>query len=158
MTAPLRCKYSGHSDCRRGAVYVHRRYESRLGAVVTKAKRKVPREFDYHIVKYDYQSESVSFIQCLDFDTAPEPAVGQIVSVRWYGTTHKRQPPCDPEIYHHKWLFVDDDYDGFDVEESKQRSLRWSSLEGVDRRRIGRKGYWERCILPRLVDEYEEDE
>ena len=35
------------------------------------------------------------------------------------------EPPSDPYIYHHKWLFVADDYDGFDVEESKARSGAW---------------------------------
>jgi hypothetical protein len=45
---------------------------------------------------------------------------------------------------------VADDYEGFDVEESKQRSRRQLSLEGVDRRRIGRRSYWVEKVLPRL--------
>jgi len=56
----------------------------------------------------------------------------------------------DPYIYHHKWLFVADDYGGFDVDESKRRSLAWMSLPDIDKSRIGRKSYWEDHVLPRL--------
>ena len=47
-----------------------------------------------------------------------------------------------PQIYHHKWLFVTDDYPGFDVEESKNRSRKWVSLPNIDYSRIGYKKFW----------------
>ena len=58
--------------------------------------------------------------------------------------------PADPYIYHHKWLFVDDDYRGFNVEESKVRSQHWIGLGDVDRSRIGRESYWNEQVIPRL--------
>jgi len=48
------------------------------------------------------------------------------------------------------WRFVADDYAGFDVAASKQRSLTWMALEGIDKTRIGRKSYWVKLVIPRL--------
>ena len=78
--------------------------------------------------------------------------IAAIVVVRADGTVERRSLPADPYIYHHKWLFVAEDYAGFDVEESKRRSQQWIALEGVDRSRIGRKRYWEQHVVPRLND------
>jgi hypothetical protein len=63
------------------------------------------------------------------------------------------EPPNDPYIYHHKWLFVADDYDGFDVEESKARSDAWLALPEVDKSRIGRACYWHTHVVPRLDEQ-----
>jgi hypothetical protein len=46
--------------------------------------------------------------------------------------------------------FVADDYDRFNVEESRVRSQQWISLPNVDRSRIGRKSYWEQQVVPRM--------
>ena len=59
---------------------------------------------------------------------------------------------ADPYIYHHKWLFVTDDYSGFNVEASKERSRLWLGLDGVDKKRSGRKSYWVNNVLPRIQD------
>ena len=58
------------------------------------------------------------------------------------GNVRRRKQPRDPEINHHKWLFVEDDYEGFGVEASQQRSITWSALDDVDRSRIGKASYW----------------
>ena len=114
------------------------------------AKKHLPENVSYHVVKLNQRTGAVSFIQCADFDTAPEPTVGDMVTIDAEGNSRHRSQSRDPEIYHHKWLFVADDYTGFNVQQSKQRSLAWSALEGVDRRRIGRKSYWDESVLPRL--------
>jgi hypothetical protein len=87
-----------------------------------------------------------------DFDTAPEPTIGTIIAVKTDGSCRRTAAPSDPFIYHHKWLFVDDDYDGFDVEESKRRSVAWLALPDVDKSRIGRRSYWRQHVEPRLSD------
>ena len=43
-----------------------------------------------------------------------------------------------------------DDYSGFSVEESRNRSIAWMGLENVDKSRIGRKGYWIEHVAPLL--------
>ncbi len=133
------------------AVYVHREYEERLGATVEWAKRHLPEAYDYNVVKLNQRNDSVSFILCPSFDLDPEPAITAIIVVSADGVTQRRTTPTDPYIYHHKWLFVDDDYRGFDVEESKARSQQWISLGDVDRSRIGRESYWQEHVIPRLT-------
>ena len=53
-------------------------------------------------------------------------------------------------IYHHKWLFVDDDYKGFNVEESKRRLAAWLVLPDVNKSRIGRRNSWQTHVVSRL--------
>jgi hypothetical protein len=133
-----------------GAVYVHRQYQHLLGTAVEIAAARLPPGFDYTIVKVHRRTGAVSFIHSPDFDTAPEPTVGEICIVRPEGKLQTRRQLSDPYIYHHKWLFVADDYAGFDVEGSKRRSEQWLSLQGVDRRRIGRRSYWISKVVPRI--------
>lgn len=133
-----------------GAIYVHRQYEDVLPGQVVVAKELLTLAFTYTVVKYDLKQEVTSFIKCIDFDCADEPTVGESVSVKKDGSVKHRRPPDDAYIYHHKWLFVMDDYKGFDIEESKRRSRLWLKLDGVDSRRIGRKSYWVKNVLPRI--------
>lgn len=133
------------------AVYVHRDYEAVLGASVEWAKRHLPNHYEYTVVKLNQRNDSVSFIYCPDFDTAQEPSITAIVIVNADGLARRRLTLEDPFIYHHKWLFVADDYPGFDVAESKARSRLWIALGDVDRSRIGRKSYWDQFVVPRLT-------
>jgi hypothetical protein len=132
-----------------GSVYVHRQYEDRLGPTVALAKRWLPAGYDYDVVKYNRRTEAVSFIQCPEFDVEPEPSMVGVVTVRADGTLQRRAVSGGPPIYHHKWLFVGDDYSGFDVEESKRRSAAWLVLADVDKSRIGRRCYWQTHVVPR---------
>jgi hypothetical protein len=130
---------------------VHRDYEAVLGDSVEWAKRHLPNQFEYTVVKLNQRNDSVSFMYCPDFDTAHEPSITAIVIVNADGLARRRLTPEDPFIYHHKWLFVADDYPGFDVAESKARSRLWIELGDVDRSRIGRKSYWDQFVVPRLT-------
>ena len=136
-----------------GAVYVHRQYESLLPEAVQKAKAAIPSTFTYTIVKYALSDETVSFIQSEDFDASNEPIVGDLYTVSAYGSATFRRQSADPWIYHHKWLFVADDYQGFDVEASKDRSRQWLAIDDIDFHRIGKKSFWEKHVVPRLVAE-----
>ncbi len=140
------------------AVYVHRDYETHLGDVVEWAKRHLPAKYDYTVVKLNQHNDSVSFIYCPGFDTEHEPAIAGIVVVNADGQVQRRSLPADPYIYHHKWLFVADDYSGFDVAASKERSEVWIKLADVDRSRIGRRNFWEQNVVPRIVGPTENHE
>ncbi|MEO2013883.1 MAG: hypothetical protein ABGZ53_05880 [Fuerstiella sp.] len=135
-----------------GAVYVHRSYQHLLPVAVRDATPSIPDGFDYTVVKYQLKTETVSFIVSDDFDSADEPAVGDVYTVKSDGASTFRRQSKDPWVYHHKWLFVADEYTGFDVEAAKERSRLWMSLDNIDFRRIGKKSYWEEHILPRLKD------
>lgn len=134
-----------------GAVYVHKVYQHVFPDPFEKAKKALPPDFEYTVVKYDLFTDAVSFIQSDDFDSTAEPTVGDLHTIRPDGTCTFRRKLSDPWIYHHKWLFVLDDYSGFDVEKSKARSMEWLRLPDIDFTRIGRKSFWEQNVLNRLV-------
>jgi hypothetical protein len=132
-----------------GEVYCHKQYEDQFpGDVLAAAKVKLPEDFDYQVVKYNPKNNAFSFIKSNDFDSDPEPSVNGGMVVKADGTT-KRFGDCG-WIYHHKWMWVADDYTGFDVQESKLRSLEWASLPGVDRTRIGQRKFWNTNVIPLL--------
>ena len=70
----------------------------------------------------------MSFIKSDDFDSAPEPTVGDSVKVGIDGSTKVTKALKDPWIWHHKHQWVGDDYKWFAVEKSKKRSEAWKPL------------------------------
>lgn len=133
-----------------GSVYLHRDYVDYLPNDIQEIYKKVDIPNEWNIIKYDKKSGNVSLILSPDFDDVPEPHVASGTVIKPDGTTKFIKGSTDPWIYHHKWLFVDDDYQGFDVDESKERSRVWMSLDDIDYSRIGKKSFWEREVLPRL--------
>lgn len=104
---------------------------------------------DSIVVRYDTKTEDVCFIESADFNESDEPIVGRSLLLRGNKPPKLTTPSEDPLIYHHKWMFVKDDYQGFDVEQSKQRSIWWKSQMGKDRylsNRIGRLSFWQSWI------------
>ena len=150
ITLPKRSKQFGVGKEIGGNVYAHRQYETVLGERVQTAAGLIPIDFNYTIIKLNLATQGVTFVVSPDFDEADEPIVGRYILVREDGTTLERNQLNDPYIYHHKWLMVKDDYSGFDVAESKRRSALWLSLKNVDKSRIGRKGYWDNEVIPRI--------
>lgn len=147
---PLRCPKYGVGKRMGHALYIHKEYEELLGQELLNAKSNLPPGFVYTVVKCNESNGNLSFVQCPDFDVADEPAIGEYVVVKGDGTVSFRGALLDPYIYHHKWLFVAEDYRGFDVAKSRARSLAWLSLANIDKARIGRRGYWREHVLPRL--------
>jgi len=56
----------------------------------------------------------------------------------------------EKKIWHHKWTFVDDDYRGFDVDASFNRSKAWLKIPDINFNVIGHKHIWERDYVPRI--------
>ena len=148
---PIRSRRYGVGKEIGGAVYLHRQYEHCLGTVIEKAKTHLPADFDYVVVKYHIASGYVSFLHSPDFDFSHEPTVGEGWLVYPDGNLKHFRQQADPFVYHHKWLFVTDDYLGFDTSDSQIRSMKWMALSPpVDFTRIGRKSYWESFVIPRV--------
>lgn len=133
-----------------GALYLHRDYESVLPQDVLQTAQQSLDGFDYNIVKYVPKTDAITFIQSPDFDSADEPMVGPGMLVKTDGSSKIIKPLADPWIYHHKWLWVKDDYPGFDVNKSKERSMAWMSLPDIDYARIGKKSFWEKNVVPHI--------
>ena len=70
-----------------------------------------------HIVRFDI---------CDGFLTEREPVVGQMVFVDT--ETGEIWNKYNSQIYHHKWLWVPEDYEGFDVQASYEWSRHWLGL------------------------------
>ena len=79
-------------------------------------------DFKYNCVMYDSKSGNVRFDEAPDFDTAREPIVGDTLTVKPDGTTKRGHSNY---IWHHKWIWVKNDYKGFDVNKSKAWSQKW---------------------------------
>ena len=111
-------------------LYFHKQYADKVipQDILSRAEavlaEKYP-DFQYNCIKYDLNTYTVSFQEAPDFDTAREPMVGNYVSVFPDGKTRKGHSDY---IWHHKWLWVQDDYRGFDVEASFQWSQKWLSI------------------------------
>lgn len=106
--------------------------------------------FDFQIIKYNAKKNQYSFIQSPDFDTSNEPIVGNIVVIDGEKNLRFIKQKKDPQIYHHKWNFVADDYPGFSVTDSVQRSIDWKSKVGNNKEissRIGTKSFWDNLLI-----------
>ena len=128
-------------------IYIHRQYRGEIVPpdVWHHALTVLDGEPDgYTGIRYNRKTRELTFQWSPDFDTNPEPTLGRSLSVRPDGTVKKTYPQKDPMIWHHKWLWVKDDYSGFDVEESKARSKQWEShVTKNEKRRIGRESFWD---------------
>ena len=148
---PKRCAKYGVGKRIGGSVYVHFHYEYVLGEPLSSAKLRLPSDFEYTVVKYNETNGNFSFIHCPDFDTADEPATGDYAVVKSDGSTKYFKALVDPYIYHHKWLFVAEDYTGFNIRASVERSVAWMSLPDIDKTRIGIASYWNSRVVPGLM-------
>lgn len=104
---------------------------------------------------------AVTFCYSPDWKTATEPECGPMYGVKGLNTGNHSfweiQPPSVPYIYHHKWMFVNDDYTGFDIKEAKAWSEVWENHDVVRalmadksenfRLQIGKKDYWQAKVL-----------
>ena len=133
-----------------GAIYLHKDYSSFLPdqTGLRKAEKIALTNGmkDYNVIKAS-KDGTYTFVKSLDFDTADEPTVGTYLTVKPDGSFKNGYSNA---IWHHKWLWVMDDYAGFDVAESKERSRKWLSLPGVDFNRIGNKEYWNTNVVPKI--------
>lgn len=147
-----------------GCIYMHismrTKVDEKIKNMIADAERvfrKVIGMKDFmevEIVKVDVKNNKVSFIKSPDWDTAREPLVGDayMIDLNENAPLRKRTVKITKskgQIYHHKWMFVADDYQGFDIEESKKWSEKWQSVIPAERgikSRIGYKKYWDEYL------------
>lgn len=99
---------------------------------------------DYEVIKYDSKTNKVSLIASPDWEDAYEPIVGDSLVHDLNDGSDKfiKGRTKNFQIYHNKWMFVADDYDGFDIDEAKERTAAWSSIPNLDKKRIGNQDFW----------------
>jgi len=137
-----------------GELYVHKSSENVI-PTITSAKAKLPKDYNYDVVKYNDKDKIVSFIKVPEFNTVNEPLATTGLKVFSDGTIKNININ---QIYHHKWLFVDDSYKGFNVADSIERSLAWLPLRKNNKIKnfkwasIGKQEAWDKVIpfIPKL--------
>ena len=134
------------------AVYVHKTAIDQLKEDFQQAYLIAERVnldgFEYDIIKWDYDRMMVTFISSPDWDTASEPLVGDAIRV-CLTTGEVKKLRSRGQIYHHKHQFVNEDYTGFDIEESKNWSKLWTSVLPATREmnnRIGYRKHWNNIV------------
>ena len=145
MKLPKRSKEFGVGKYIGGCTYVHKSCQKVFVDKGIKGFIKELNGFKYDVIKYNHKQGSFSFIQCSDFNSAHEPSLGKVLLVKFNDgeySTKLMNELKDPWIYHHKWLFVFDNYKGFNVEESVSRSEEWMSIENIQYNRIGKHSFW----------------
>lgn len=130
------------------SIYIHKNYVNDVISDDLYNKFLIHvKNFQFNILKIKKDFTSITFINSKNFDTADEPSLYESMKVDITGNTkYAKYDEFNPPIYHHKWLFVKDDYKNFDVEKSKQRSQEWLSKKDIDFTRIGYKKYWDNWI------------
>jgi len=136
-----------------GERYIHKSYEHLLPQdELTTAKSKLPDGFKYDVVKHNHKEGTFSFIHSHDFDSNPEPTVGDSVKVHKDGRTTLTKKSTDPKIYHGKEDMVGRDYSGFDVDKAKERSTKyrkWIQSNGGKEvsSRMGTSSKWNSLVV-----------
>lgn len=113
-----------------GQIYLHKDYAldvipKDVWEKALKVLADTNSDFKYNCVMYDAKTGNVRFDEAPDFDTAREPVVGNTLTVKPDGTT---KAGYSKYIWHHKWIWVKNDYQGFDVNESKAWSQKWLGI------------------------------
>ena len=97
---------------------------------------------DFDIVKFDSKTKNVSLIRCSTWDTLNEPIVED--SYCFHPDFSYKVIKGGTKVYHNKWQFVSDNYQGFDVGEAKLRTQEWNKIPNIKglKSKIGNKDYW----------------
>ena len=97
----------------------------------------------FDIIKYDGKTHNISLIKCPTWNFLWEPVVGDSYCFR--NLNNYKVIKGGSKVYHNKWMFVADDYTGFDVQASKRRTeMLENTIENYDKMksRIGNISVW----------------
>ena len=109
------------------------------------------------IVKYDVKQHKLSLIESPNWNYTFEPFVGTsyVWNLNGNDSGYKVIQPrkTNPQIYHQRYLFVDQNYNGFDVEADFQRRKYYEQfLTKEDVKRIGNYDYWKQFCERQGID------
>ncbi|CAL9956526.1 hypothetical protein VPHD480_0018 [Vibrio phage D480] len=129
-----------------GALYLHINYvpeefKERVAEARTLLSIENP-TFCPNVVRIDYKKSTIAFYESTEFDHVQEPAAGKmiVVDVAERKVAKARQVN---QIWHHKWLWVGDDYNGFNVSQSYDRSIQWLDHDDIPFTKIGSRKNWQ---------------
>ena len=100
--------------------------------------------FPYEIIKFD--RGNISLIECDTWNILNEPIVGDSHLYKLDGTI--KLIKGNKMVYHSKELFVNSNYDGFDINKAKQRTIEWNNIPNIKslKNKIGYKDFWYKLL------------
>lgn len=131
LKGSLISRYKNNVGKRIGSqIYVHKDYADEIipKKVLENAKKYLKNyddTFEYNSIMFDVYTHVIRFDESPDFDKAREPHVGKYITIHPDGKIGRVGKSSS--IWHHKWLWVKDDYKGFDIQKSKEWSKAWTS-------------------------------
>jgi hypothetical protein len=136
-----------------GNTYVHKDYASQVIPAEmldasNNAFQSAGLDWKPNAYSYNPRTRTVRLDEAPDFDTAREPRVGRYLSVtldEQGNVSGTRQGKSD-SIWHNKWMWVGDDYKGFDVAASKRWSEAWKSKMPKGTVASGSKAVWDKQL------------
>jgi hypothetical protein len=143
----------------KGKIYVHRDYTEGVvpADVIAKALYIIKQgghKDDYTYVRYDPETPRVVMLGwCTGWDTFNEPVISKTITVDTWNRSSLLSPAStNPQIIHGKHLFVNEDtaYEGFDVEEARERFNSYQNADWLDRLRMGRLNWWRDNAIDKL--------
>ena len=138
-------------------IYFHKNYVRLFPQKLQDAIKFLPKHLEFNIIKYNSKDETASFILSPDFDEAYHPTIVQSAKV---DLNNNGKPlkiyryKNNLKIYHHRWVFVKDDYKGFDVKKDKKWSALWSKVPRLNHLKYGTLENWTTHTLPRILAYY----
>ena len=153
-----------------GCVYIHKSELKRIGMpCVANIVSHAPPNTHYEVLKIRLTHgtvTSVSLINSPDWTTSNEPIIDGCLKISIDNDSNVTINQCSVRknnalIYHHKWLFVSEDSNLFDLHHSMLRSIEWlsiSSKTNLNKSKIGGVNFWdnwlfENNISPRIPQE-----
>ena len=128
-------------------IYVHKSAIHQLGENANFVEKVIKIiDFPYDIIKFDTKTKNITLVQCEEFDKVHEPIVGDCLLIK-YNEEKVKLIKSKGQIYHKKYLFVDKDYTGFDIEAEKNRAEKYDNMlkKHPDKKiksKIGYKNKW----------------
>jgi hypothetical protein len=130
-------------------IWFHKNYAKKYGYDIEEI------DYKYNIVKVNTYNNNITLLYSPDFDLSDEPYIESYMNIMTKEI--KSMSIKNKVIYHHKWMFVEDDYNSFSLTGAKLRSELW--LKNLDlyikqkklnkkdiMRRIGYQNYWTKLI------------
>lgn len=126
-------------------LYIHCNYENLIENQILEKAKEYLKDHSYTCLKYNKKNGNITFQWSPDFDISDEPIVGKSILVKQNGDITVTNQKKDPQIWHDKWMWVGDDYNGFDIEKSKKRSKLWRLYVLPEEKcKIGTKSFWDK--------------
>ena len=134
-----RCKKYGVGKFISGKIYAHKNYLDRIFTLeelnkygfmsLAELQAALAAKYKgiYTCFCYSPKEYQITLSDSPDFDYASEPIVGNICKID-LTTMQVISRRFVKQIWHHKWLWVDDDYTGFDTKTSWEWSKKWLSV------------------------------